>query len=59
MTFDGLYEFTPEGLAAFQKAFSGQIEEAAINLKSAVVAKRVLGTTSFTVKEWETAQEMA
>jgi hypothetical protein len=59
MTFDGLYEFTPEGLAAFQKAFSGQIEEAAINLKSAVVAKRVLGTTSFTVEEWETAQEMA
>jgi hypothetical protein len=59
MKFDGLYEFTAVGMEAFQLAFSGQLEESAIDPSSPSIAKLIAGTAEFEVKEWATSIEMA
>lgn len=59
MKFDGLYEFTATGLDAYKQAFSGQLDEDAIDLTSSTIAKRISGTTSFDVSDWTTSNEMA
>lgn len=59
MKFDGLYEFTPAGMEAFQQAFTGMLEEEAIDLGSRAVAVRIPGTGSFEARTFETTLEMA
>lgn len=59
MKFDGLYEFTLAGLDAFQRAFTGQLEEEAIDTSLPSIAKKIAGTTPFEVADWTTSDEMA
>ena len=59
MKFDGLYEFTPAGLDAFQLSFNGQLQEDEIDLSNPNMAVRIPGTISFEVWGWNTAREMA
>ncbi len=54
-----LYEFTPAGLAIFQKAFMGEIDEDAINLLDPSTVQKLDGTGSIETMPFETAKEMA
>ncbi|MGO7087506.1 hypothetical protein AB9E14_07540 [Rhizobium leguminosarum] len=58
MKFTGLYEFTEAGLEAFKQAFDGELEEA-IDLSNEAIARKIVGTTTFTVSNWNSANEMA
>ncbi|NVP54727.1 hypothetical protein [Mycoplana rhizolycopersici] len=59
MKFTGLYEFTEAGLEAFRQAFDGELEEEAIDLTNDAIARKITGTTAFTVSDWASADEMA
>jgi hypothetical protein len=59
MKFTGLYEFTEVGLEAFRQAFAGELEEEAIDLNNHAIARKIIGTTEFTVSNWASADDMA
>ncbi|WP_018858510.1 hypothetical protein [Rhizobium sp. 42MFCr.1] len=59
MTFDGLYEFTDAGMTAFRQAFEGTLAEDAIDPVKAGIAKKIPGTTTLTVVDWTSSEEMA
>lgn len=58
-TFAALYEFNAAGLDAFEKVFTGRIDDTAIDPLDAALASRVQGTKAFEAAEFETAKEMA
>src|SRR5687767_11663957 len=59
MTWPALYEFTEYGLAAFQKVFTEQLAEEAVNLSDSAIAKRIDGTGALTVGPFATARDLA
>ncbi len=59
ISYSALYEFNAAGLEAFEKVFTGQIDDTAIDPVDSAVASRVHGTTAFTVSEYKTTKEMA
>lgn len=59
MKFAALYEFTDAGIDAFEKAFSGQIPEDAIDLGDSNLVRPIAGTTGFEVRNFETAKELS
>lgn len=54
-----MYEFTDEGLAAFEKAMRRQIPEDAVDPVSPALARPLEGTGEFEAANFQTAQEMA
>ncbi len=59
MRYASLYEFTDMGIAMFEKAFTSQIDEDAIDLNDPQIATPVSGTRPFEVTEFETAHALA
>jgi cation transport regulator ChaB len=59
MKYDGLYEFTDAGLAAFEQAFDGRLEEDALDIESRAIVRRISGSSPFTVERWATSRGMA
>lgn len=57
--FSCLYSFNESGIDAFERVFTGQIDDSAINPIDASLASRVPGTTAFSLGEYATAKEMA
>ena len=58
-TFPSLYAFNASGLDAFEKVFTGQIDDSAIDPVDASLATRVPGTNAFSPGEYKTAKDMA
>src|SRR5436190_33144 len=58
-TFNSLYEFTNAGMRAFQQAFEGQLDEAAIDVTDPALVTKINGTTQFRVQDWQTSKDMA
>lgn len=59
MTIPSLFEFTPSGLVAFEKAFNGQIDEDAIDLSDISIARPIPGTAELETGPFATARQMA
>lgn len=57
--FGALYEFNDDGLDAFQRIFTGQLDEAAVSPTDAALATRISGTHGFAPAEYDNAKEMA
>lgn len=57
--FSFLYSFNDSGIDAFEKVFTGLIDDSAIDPVDPSLAKRVEGTTAFSPGEYETAKDMA
>jgi hypothetical protein len=57
--FSFLYSFNDSGIDAFRKVFTGQIDDAAIDPVDTSLAKRIAGTTAFSIRRYETAKDMA
>lgn len=57
--FECLYEFSPTGLTAFEKAFAGHMPEGAINPRDTQITQIVTGTRSLEVREFATAADLA
>lgn len=57
--YSALFEFTDTGLDAFDRVFTGQLDDAAIDLSDTALATRIVGTTAFDASEFATAKEMA
>jgi hypothetical protein len=57
--FSALYKFNDAGLDAFNKVFTGQIDDASLDPVEATLASRVPGTITFTLGEFATAKDMA
>lgn len=57
--YNALYEFTPEGLEAFQRVFLGTLDENAIDLRDPELAVRVAGTKPFKPTPYSSAKAMA
>ena len=57
--FVALYQFNAAGLDAFEKVFTGQIDDTAIDPLDAALASRVQGTKALALAEFETAKDMA
>lgn len=57
--FGALYGFNENGLDAFQRVFTGQLDEAAVNPIDTALASRVPGTLGFTIREYASARDMA
>lgn len=58
-SYSALYEFTPEGLDAFQRVFLGTLDEHAIDLCDPDLAEKVAGTKPFTPAQYSSAKAMA
>ncbi len=58
-TYSALYEFNNTGLDAFEKIFTGKLDESAIDPTDDALATRVPGTSKFTPAEFPTSKEMA
>lgn len=58
-TYNGLFEFTDEGMSAFQRAMEGTLDETTLNPTDIRFARRVGGTLPFTPSDWENSKEMA
>ncbi|WP_296740392.1 hypothetical protein [Mesorhizobium sp.] len=59
MVFDTLYEFTEAGLDAFERVFTGELDDSAIDLSDASLVRIVPNTNGFAPRAYETAKEMA
>lgn len=57
--FSYLFSFNDSGIDAFQKVFTGQIDDTAIDPLDSALASRVPGTTAFSPGEYATAKELA
>ncbi len=57
--FAALYEFNVAGLDAFEKVFTGQIDDSAINPLDSALTSCISGTKAFAPPEFETANELA
>lgn len=57
--YPALFAFKPAGLEAFEKVFTGQIEDSAVDPIDDALASRVRGTSAFKIGEFLTAKEMA
>lgn len=58
-SFTSLYEFTVDGLELFQRAMTGDLAEAALDLENPVYVQQVVGTKAFDVVDFATARDMA
>lgn len=58
-TYPFLYQFNAAGLDAFEKVFTGQIDDSAINPMDSTLAIHLPGTKPFSSAEFLTAKEMA
>lgn len=58
-TYPKLGRLTAEGLELFGRVMTGQVDESALDLDNPVLAQPVEGTTSFEVRSFATAKEMA
>lgn len=58
-SYAALYRFNDIGLDAFEKAFTGQIDDTVIDPADPALVSRVQGTGSFTPSDFATAKEMA
>lgn len=58
-TYTTLYEFNAAGLDAFEKVFTGQINDTAFDPLDPALASRVEGTKALVPREFRTAKEMA
>ncbi len=58
-TYSALYEFNHTGLDAFEKIFTGKLDESAIDPTDDAVASRVRGTGAFMAAKFGTSKEMA
>ena len=58
-TYPSLYEFNAAGLDAFEKVFTGQINDSAIDPVDSTLASQVQGTKPFAPAEFSTAKAMA
>lgn len=54
-----LYQFTDAGIALFERAFNGTLDEMAVDLRDPAVAQSILGTGPFEVHTFGTAKEMS
>jgi hypothetical protein len=54
-----LFEFTSLGMDAFQRVFTGSLDDGAINLSDPAIATPVPGTGSFSIQDFETTKDMA
>lgn len=54
-----LCAFNESGIDAFEKVFTGQIDDSAVNPIDATLASRVPGTKAFSPGKYNTAKEMA
>ena len=59
MIYPQIYEFTKSGMTLFEKVFTKQLEENAIDPSDRGVATLVAGTTSLKVQPFATAKELA
>ena len=59
MGFALLHEFTEAGMEAFEKVFTGQLDDAAIGPEDPVLVSPVAGTRRFTPVRYGTPKEMA
>ena len=59
MIYPQIYEFTNIGMILFEKVFTKQLEEGAIDLSDRGIATPVVGTTSIVVQPFPTAKELA
>lgn len=59
MIYPQIYEFTKSGMTLFEKVFTRQLEENAIDLSDRSIATPVAGTTNLTVQPFATAKELA
>lgn len=59
MNSPGIYEFTKSGMILFEKVFTKQLEENAIDPFDSAVATFVPGTTTLSLLPFETAKELA
>ena len=57
--YDALYEFNPVGMDLFQRVFTSQLDDSAIDPIDAHLASRVEGSGSLAATEFQTAKEMA
>ena len=57
--YSSLYQFTPEGLDAFQKVFLGTLDEQAVDPRDPELAVRVAGTKPFAPIPYGSAKAMA
>lgn len=58
-TYNGLFEFTDEGMTTFQDAMQGELDESALNPIDTRYAVRVVDTAPFTPSVWKSSKEMA
>jgi len=58
-SYTALRRFNENGLDAFEKVFTGQIDDAAIDPTDPALTSSVQGTETFTPKEFATAKDMA
>ena len=54
-----LYEFNSSGMDAFQKVFTGQLDDAAIDPVDVALVSLIKDSNSFVPEKFQTAQEMA
>jgi hypothetical protein len=59
MIYPQIYEFTKSGMTLFEKVFTKQLEESAIDLSDRGIATPVADTTNLTVRPFGTAKELA
>ncbi|MBL3560243.1 hypothetical protein [Rhodovulum sulfidophilum] len=57
--FFALYEFTQPGIDAFERVFTGVLDETALDLSDPSLVRRIPGTRAFVPVPFETAREMA
>jgi hypothetical protein len=57
--YEGLYEFTPEGMNTFQRVFVDEVDEDAFSPTDPAMAKRIAGTAPFEVRDFATSWDMA
>ena len=59
MKYEMLYEFTDAGMELFERVFTGQMPEDALDPTNPAIAKAITGSTAFEVKDWATSVDMA
>lgn len=58
-SYSALYRFNDSGLDAFEKIFTGQIDDTIVDPVDPALVSRVQGTSGFTPSDFATANEMA
>lgn len=54
-----LYEFTQPGIDAFERVFTGDLDETALDLSDPSLVRRVAGSSAFAPVQFDTAGDMA